>query len=71
MSRYDAASDYDYLDEPWNRPEPCATPRCEHTCDIPSLSAFCYYCRCRHAIEDSVKTALTNEKAAQTKGTAA
>lgn len=45
MSRYTAPSDLDYYDEPWNKPEPCATRGCEGVCDVPAMSAFCYYCR--------------------------
>jgi len=61
VSRYDAPSDYDYLDEPWHRPEPCATKGCENSCDIPSMSAFCFECRTADLI------ARANEKAAQQK----
>jgi len=61
MSRYSSLSDVDYFDEPWNRPEPCATPHCENTCDIPSMSAFCFECRTADLI------ARANEKAAQQK----
>lgn len=42
MSRCD--SDMDYTDEPWHKPTPCATRRCDGTCDAAD-SAFCYECR--------------------------
>ena len=46
MTRYTAASDLDYYDEPWTRPEPCATKDCDGVCDSPA-SGFCYDCRCK------------------------
>ncbi len=58
----DAPSDYDYTDEPWNRPEPCATLHCDNDCDIPSMSAFCYHCRLADLL------ARANEKARTTDG---
>lgn len=56
MSKYTALSDVDYFDEPWNKPEPCATKDCDGVCDSPD-SVFCYDCRCAQLI------AVANEKA--------
>lgn len=58
MSRWDAVSDLDYYDEPWDRPEPCATTGCDNACDIPASSAWCKDCRDR----EQLRRASENEK---------
>ena len=45
MTRWSSFSSDDFNDEPWGRPEPCQTRGCAHICDVPSMSAFCYWCR--------------------------
>jgi len=66
MSKYTTPSDRDYDDESWNRAEPCATKGCSGVCDIPSMSAFCYHCRCTELL----KAADSHEAEAKTRGAA-
>lgn len=69
MSRYTAMSDVDYFDEPWNKPEPCATKGCDGVCDSPS-SCFCYDCRTEELIARANANARHQRELAETKGAA-
>ena len=54
MSRWD--SDMDYIDEPWAKQPPCATPGCDGTVEHP-IYLHCYRCRCE-LMERAAKTPM-------------
>lgn len=63
MSRWTADSDLDYADEPWARPERCATKGCVGVVTFPDREAFCTSCLYKRAQFDrAIKAGLPLKK---------